>query len=60
MKTLFGFILIIVGLVSLSNYPNLGRDLAETSGAIFGISIVTFLPAYFLIKNDNKSKTNEK
>ncbi|MHA8052666.1 hypothetical protein [Aquirufa sp. OSTEICH-129A] len=58
MKTFIGFGLIILGLVSLSRYPNLGRDFAETMGALFGVSLLTFLPGYLLIRSDSKNKTN--
>lgn len=56
MKSLFAIFLIIIGIISLFNYPNLGRDMAETIGAFMGISIFSFIPAYFLIKSDNKPK----
>lgn len=57
MKTLIGIVLIIIGIVSLFRYPNLGVDGAETFGALIGVGLITFLPAYFLIKSDNKNKT---
>jgi hypothetical protein len=55
MKTTIGIGLIILGLVSLFNYPNLGKDAAETFGALLGISLISFLPAIFLIRSDNKN-----
>jgi len=58
MKTFFGIGLIILGLITLVNYPNLGRDGAETLGALFGIGIVTFLPGILLLRSANK--TNNK
>ena len=56
MKTIIGIGLIILGLVSLSRYPNLGRDAAETFGALIGVGIITFLPGILLIRSDNKIK----
>jgi hypothetical protein len=60
MKSLLGIVLIIVGIVSLKNYPNLGRDAAETFGAFIGVGLFTFLPAILLFKSQNKSDRNEK
>jgi hypothetical protein len=57
MKTLFGIGLIILGLVSLFRYPNLGRDAAETFGALIGFAII-IVPGILLIKSDNKNKSN--
>lgn len=54
MKKIFGIILIIIGIITLFSYPNFGKDGAETVGALFGISLVTFLPAYLLISSENK------
>ena len=59
MKTFIAVILIIVGLVAIFNYPNLGVSAAETAGAVFGISFVTFLPAILLIRSDSKKKNDE-
>ncbi len=56
MKTIIGIGLIILGLVSLFRYPNLGRDGAETFGALLGVGLVTFLPGILLVKSDNKEK----
>jgi len=60
MKTLLGIVLIVFGIYSLSTYPNLGRDVAETFGAFTGVFLVTFLPAILLIKSNNKTNKNEK
>jgi hypothetical protein len=56
MKTLFGIGLIILGVISLSNYSNLGQDGAETIGVILGVGLLTFLPGILLIRSDNKNK----
>ena len=55
MKTFFGIGLIILGIVSLSRYPNLGQDAAETFGVFLGVGLVTFLPGILLIRSDNKN-----
>ena len=55
MKTLFGIGLIILGLISLFRYPNLGADAAETFGAFLGIGLFTFLPGILLVRSDNKN-----
>ncbi len=54
MKTGFGIFLVIVGLITLVRYPNFGKDIAESLGALLGIGLITFLPGVLLIKNDNK------
>ena len=54
MKTLFGIGLIILGLVSLFRYPNLGADAAETFGALIAYASI-IVPGILLIKSDNKN-----
>jgi len=56
MKTVIGIGIIILGIVSLSRYPNLGTDGAETLGVFIGAGLLTFLPGYLLIRSDNKNK----
>ena len=56
MKTFFGIGLIILGVISLSNYSNLGQDGAETIGVILGVGLLTFLPGILLIRSDSKNK----
>ena len=56
MKTIIGIGLIILGLITLSNYPNLGKDAAETFGAIIGVGILSFLPGILLLKSANNNK----
>jgi len=48
MKKVFGIILIVVGLVCLPQVimPNA----AGTIGGLIGVSLVSFLPAYFLLR----------
>lgn len=56
MKTIIGIGLIILGLITLGNYPNLGKDAAETFGAIIGVGILSFLPGILLLQSANKNK----
>ena len=49
MRKLFGIILIIVGLVAIIKALPSSSGF-EALGAIIGVSIVTFLPAYFFIR----------
>ena len=58
MKTLFGIGLIILGIVSLGRYPNLGDSIPETIGALIGMGLFTILPGILLIRSDNKNKSN--
>lgn len=55
MKTIIGFGLIILGVVSSFRYPNLGSDGAETFGALIGFGII-IVPGILLIRSDNKKK----
>lgn len=57
MKTIIGFGLIILGVVSIFRYPNLGVSIPETIGALIGAGLFMFLPGILLIRSDNKSKT---
>lgn len=59
MKTIIGIGLIILGIATLSNYPNLGVDAAETFGAFLGAGLITFLPGILLIRSDNKNKNKK-
>ena len=60
MKTVFGIGLIILGIVSIFRYPNLGVSIPETIGALIAAGILTFLPGILLIRSDNKNKTEDK
>lgn len=53
MKTFFGVLLIILGLVSLFRYPNFGASLPESIGVLIGLAIIV-VPGILLIKSDNK------
>jgi hypothetical protein len=54
MKTFFGIALIILGCVTLANYPDFGVNAAETFGVVLGAGLITFLPGYLLIRSDNR------
>lgn len=54
MKKVFGIILIIVGLICLPKVFT--PSVPETIGGLTGISLVSFLPAYFLLR-EKKGKT---
>lgn len=56
MKKVFGIILIVVGLVCLPQI--VAPNAAETIGGLIGVSLVTFLPAYFLLRK-KKETMNE-
>jgi hypothetical protein len=58
MKTLLGVGFIILGFISLTRYPNLGKDIAESIGVLIGVGLFTFLPGILLIKSDSKIKSN--
>jgi len=60
MKTVFGIGLIILGIVSIFRYPNLGVSIPETIGAFIGVGIFMFLPGILLIWSDNRNKTENK
>jgi hypothetical protein len=54
MKTVFGFLLIILGVVSLFRYPNFGRSLPESIGVLIGLAIIV-VPGILLIRSDMKN-----
>lgn len=56
MKTVIGIGLIILGIVSVVNYPNLGVSFWETIGALIGAALFTFLPGILLIRSALKNK----
>ena len=64
MKTLFGFGLIILGIVSFFRYlTNFGmHSFPELIGALLGLGLFTVLHGILLIRSDNKnnSRTDEK
>ncbi len=54
MKSAFGLFLIIIGIISLSRYPNFGRSIPESIGVLIGLSIIV-VPGILLIRSDMKS-----
>ncbi len=57
MKIVFGIIFVVVGLICLpqvftSNVP-------ETIGGLIGVSLVTFLPAFFLLRSKKDDQNNK-
>lgn len=57
MKKAFGIFLIIVGVISM--FKVFSYDIYETIGGIIGISLVSFLPAYFLLRSKKDEEKNE-
>ena len=57
LKIIFGVLLIITGLMCLPKVFT--PDVYETIGGIIGVTLVTFLPAYFLLRNKKKEEKNE-
>jgi hypothetical protein len=53
MKTFFGILLILLGVVSLFRYPNFGSNLPESIGVLIGLAIIV-IPGVLLIRSDNK------
>jgi hypothetical protein len=58
MKKVFGNILLIVGFVCLPHV--ITPSFPETIGGLIGVSLVTFLPAFFLLRNKKNDSNNEK
>ncbi len=57
MKNVFGIIFIVVGLICL---PQVFTSSApETIGGLIGVSLVTFLPAFFLLRSKKNDKDNK-
>jgi hypothetical protein len=54
MKTVFGFLLILLGVVSLFRYPNFGRSIPESIGVLIGLAIIV-VPGILLIRSDMKN-----
>jgi hypothetical protein len=54
MKTAFGFLLIVLGIVSLFRYPNFGRSVPESIGVLIGLAIIV-VPGILLIRSDMKN-----
>jgi hypothetical protein len=57
MKKVFGIILIVVGIVCLPQV--IAPSSAETIGGFLGVSLVTFLPAFFLLRSKKDAKESK-
>lgn len=57
MKKVIGIILIIVGIITLTRIDNSGG--IETIGGFIGVSLVTFLPAFLLLRKEKNENSNE-
>lgn len=55
MKIVIGIILIFVGLISVFRYPDLGKDMAETAGALT-VVLALIGGGILLIISGNKKK----
>lgn len=53
MKAVFGIILIIVSVVSIFRYENLGVNIPETIGAFIGLSLF-LVPGILLVRSAMK------
>ena len=58
MKKFFGIILLIVGFICLPKV--FAPSSPETIGGLIGISLVTFLPAFFLLRSKKNDSDNTK
>jgi len=58
MKSVLGFFLIIIALISLFRYPNFGRSIPESIGVLIGLAIFV-VPGILLIRSDNKNSDKE-
>ena len=58
MKSVFGFFLIIIAVISLFRYPNFGRSIPESIGVLIGLAIFV-VPGILLIRSDNKNSDKE-
>lgn len=57
MKKFFGILFVVLGIVCLPGV--FAPNAAESIGRLIGLSLVSFLPAYFLLRNSNKKDENK-
>lgn len=57
MKKVFGILFLIVGIVSLPSV--IAPNAAEMLGRLIGLSLFSFIPAYFLLRNSGKKQEND-
>ena len=58
MKKICGIIFLVVGFVCLPQV--FSPSFPETVGGLIGVSLVTFLPAFFLLRNKKNDSNNAK
>lgn len=58
MKKVFGILFLIVGIVSLPSV--IAPNAAEMLGRLIGLSLFSFIPAYFLLRNSGKKQEDDK
>ena len=58
MKKFFGIIFLVVGFVCLPKAFT--PSFPETVGGLIGVSLVTFLPAFFLLRKGKNDSNNAK
>ena len=58
MKKIFGFFFLVVGFICLPKAFT--RSFPETFGGLIGVSLVTFLPAFFLLRGKKDDNSNTK
>ena len=54
MKKVFGILFLIVGIVSLPSV--IAPNAAEMIGRLIGLSLFSFIPAYFLLRKSGKKQ----
>lgn len=58
MKKVFGILFLIWGIIGLPGC--LAFTVSGTIGRLIGNALITFLPAYLLLRNKNKEENEEK
>lgn len=58
MKKIFGIIFLVVGFICLPKAFT--HSFPETFGGLIGVSLVTFLPAFFLLRGKKDDTSNAK
>ena len=58
MKKIFGFFFLVVGFICLPKAFT--HSFPETFGGLIGVSLVTFLPAFFLLRGKKDDNSNTK
>ena len=57
MKKIFGILFVVLGIVCLPGV--FAPNAAESIGRLIGLSLVSFIPAYFLLRNNSKENESE-